>query len=286
MSIKNISKITKFIRPIASTIAADLKRIDLLKQASAMAYATLLSVVPFIAVTLAIITKAQSYAETELNLIMLFKRFIYKNLSRGTGQEVTLYIDEVLKNINFTNIGISGLLGALVSFTIILTQIENILNRIWMVDKGRNTILRLLYFCLLLIAPTFLISVAMSSLSRLGVEQLTYGGITDSTFTTPYLYDGAGLLFFIFLLKIVPNTFVPMKYAVLGALYISTLLNFAGELFKVFIEAFPAQMMFYGALASLPLFLIWLYLCWVIILSGALLTWRLDQGFKTRETSS
>lgn len=280
MSIKHISKTINFFKPIASTVVRDLKRIDLLKQASAMAYATLLSVVPFIAVTLAIITKAQSYAETELNLIMLFKRFIYKNLSRGTGQEVTLYIDEVLKNINFTNIGISGLLGALVSFTIILTQIENILNRIWMVDKGRNTILRLIYFCLLLIAPTFLISVAMSSLSKLGVEQLTYGGIGNSTFTAPYLYDGAGFLFFIFLLKIVPNTFVPLKYAALGALYISTLLNFAGELFKIFIEAFPAQMLFYGALASLPLFLVWLYLCWVIILSGALLTWRLDLGFK------
>jgi membrane protein len=70
----------------------------------------------------------------------------------------------------------------------------------------------------------------------------------------------------------VPNRFVDWRDAVWGALVAAVAFEIAKRLFAVFIKQFPNYTIIYGALAALPLFLLWMYLSWMITLVGALIT--------------
>jgi membrane protein len=70
----------------------------------------------------------------------------------------------------------------------------------------------------------------------------------------------------------VPNRFVDWRDAVWGGLVAAIAFEVAKRLFGIFIKQFPNYTMIYGALAALPLFLLWIYLSWMITLVGALIT--------------
>ncbi len=68
-----------------------------------------------------------------------------------------------------------------------------------------------------------------------------------------------------------PNAVVRLKYAFISGLYTSALFFFAKRIFSLYVKYFNYNKLIYGALATVPLFLAWLFVCWLIILSGTLL---------------
>jgi membrane protein len=67
----------------------------------------------------------------------------------------------------------------------------------------------------------------------------------------------------------VPNTRVPFRHALIGGLFTATLFEAAKQLFGVYVGLFPSYQLIYGAFAAVPLFLLWIYLSWLIVLFGA-----------------
>jgi membrane protein len=86
------------------------------------------------------------------------------------------------------------------------------------------------------------------------------------------------------LYKLVPARRVPMRDALIGALLAATAFELAKLGFKVYIRQVPTYRIVYGALAALPLFLIWIYVSWIILLLGAAVTATLaERGGKARQ---
>src|SRR5690606_29049043 len=76
----------------------------------------------------------------------------------------------------------------------------------------------------------------------------------------------------------VPNTRVPLRHALAGGLFAAALVELAKALFGLFVSLFPGYQLIYGAFATVPLFLLWIYLSWLIVLFGAELVCNLSSS--------
>ena len=157
-----------------------------------------------------------------------------------------------------------------------LRHVESALNRIWGVDKERNFFKRFVYFWTFVTLGSFLVSLFYGYLLNLNTFSDYPGVLAYLSSETMQLIIKYGLIFiaFFFVFKIVPNCFVRWEAACIGAVFSSFLFFLITRGFRLYIEEYSNFRYIYSALASIPIFLIWLYLCWVVILMGALVSWR------------
>lgn len=275
-------------RDIFKLLWSDMIRLDILKQSSAMAYVTLISIVPSLAAIFTIISIFKPLMAGGSKVSDSIKSFILQNLAEGTGSTVSDTLDKLISNLSLTQIGVTSFVSILVSLILLLRQIEQALNRIWMVRLERTMITRFVYFWTLLTLGTFLCSLLFFYLSTFGItnflasfrgEQSSFLGSILSFATSTI----SGFSIFFFIYKVIPNTNVKVKYAAYGALFSSVALGVAGDIFGYYVKYFSKNSVLYGAIGALPLFLTWLYICWVIVMVGALLAWRFEQGFKVEK---
>lgn len=260
---------------IGKILINDIKKFDILKQSSAMAYLTLLSIVPSLAVSFSLMTLFAPVVG-DGQFFTKVKSHALSKLTEGTGQEVAEILDKFVENLDITSLGISGFLGLLLTLILQLRQIELVLNKIWMIDRNRNLFVRFVYFWTFLTLGTFLTSLAVGLLANKGMILNHMPAEEQSQW---FINTTLGGLFFFFLFKLVPNCKVKAIPALCGAALSGLLFQLSGKGFAIYVNKFANYKMLYGALAALPLFLMWIYLCWFIILLGAILSWRIQQGF-------
>jgi membrane protein len=266
---------------VIMTLVQDLIRCDLMKQASAMAYVTLLSLIPSLVAIFCVLSIFSPLLNTgPTSLVEELRGFVLHNLAAGSGEAVVNYLDEMLANLDLSRIGWSSFASVLVTLILLLRQIEEALNRIWLVHKGRNVFTRFMYFWTFLTLGTVMLAVALGVSSGFNLAKLL--SLKEQTESGPFGWV-AGLsgayMFFFFLYKVVPNCYVKSKNAAVGALLSAVLLSVASWGYGTFIIGAKSYRTLYGALALLPLFLMWLYICWIIILLGSLVSWRIQEGF-------
>jgi membrane protein len=274
---------------IAIVLFHDYVRCDLLKQASAMAYVTLLSLIPSLVAIFVVLSIFSPLLGPQGNLIEQAREFILSNLASGAGDTVVQYLDKMLSGLDLATIGWSSFASVLVTLILLLSQIEEALNRIWLVRKARNNFRRFMYFWTFMTLGVLVIGIAIgvSSKGILGkVIDMTTTVATDVAHTAQDGGIGGSIaawcgafLFFLFLYKVVPNCNVRVKNAAIGAAISALLLHQGGRFYGMFAANAANYQTLYGALAQLPLFLMWLYICWIIILLGSLVSWRLQEGF-------
>lgn len=275
----------------AKTLYDDMVRCDLFKHASAMAYVTLLSIVPSLAAVFSLMSVFSPLVGENSQILIKLKELILTNLAAGTGEQAIGHIESFLQNLNITQIGLSGLTGILISLVLLARQIELALNRVWLVKKERNIFRRSAYIWNIITLGTLIAAIVIATLTGFNLEQwLPFGGEApkiDKTLTQQILPKLATLAFFTMLYKIVPNTFVALKHAVIGAVPAAILFFIASSSYGNFTTKFTNYEAIYGALAAIPLFLMWLYILWLITLLGAVLAWRAQQGFNfTKEVNA
>ncbi|MEZ4744228.1 MAG: YihY family inner membrane protein [Bdellovibrionota bacterium] len=275
---------------IVETLIQDLIRCDIPKQASAMAYTTLLSIVPSLAAMFSILTLFTPILGKDSQLMATIQSFIITNLAQGTGDQVSQVLSQFIENLNVRNIGISGFAGMLITLIMLLKQIENSLNRIWLVRKERNMLTRMIYFWTFLTLGAFIASMTFGIASGFSFTSILNFATTEEATHSPWVGKLLGflpiLIFFFFLYKIGPNCKVSSMEALVGSLIASFLFRQASSLFSYYVSNFSKHAAIYGALAALPLFLFWIYICWIIILLGSVLAWRIQQGFPPAKTKS
>lgn len=250
-----------------------------------MAYVTLLSIVPSLAVSFSLMTLfapilGHGQFFNDLRSTALSK------VTQGTGEEVAAIFERFMTNLDITSIGITGFLGLLISLILLLRQIELIFNKIWLVNQNRNLFVRFVYFWTFLTLGTFLLTLAVGFMASYGLSQkvIELEGVSKGYSLAKFLPGiVSGSIFFFLLYKIVPNCHVKIVPAISGALFASFLFQIASKGFGIYVHHIADYKLLYGAMAALPLFLMWIYLCWLIILLGAVLTWRLQQGFPAFE---
>jgi len=265
-------------------------RSELTTQASSMAYITLFSLVPSLAAIFTMLGLFLPMLGENSNLMGETRQFLFKYLATGSGTLVVEHLEKFVADLNLRRIGASAFVGLLVTLIILLHQIERALNRIWMVNQARKTLTRFIYFWLFLTLGMFSISILIGLSTSYSVTAFITKktmAAADRAETIPLLpmMVNWGFTCFLFFLayKVIPNCEVRSRAARIGALFSGTLFYFTSKWYGIYVTSFASYKSIYGTLAAIPIFLLWIYLCWVNLLLGALLAWRCQNGWPPLE---
>ncbi len=236
-------------------------------RASALTFASLLGLVPVLAVAFAVL-RGLGWSGGRLESLILDRATV---LSPEAIRVIVSYIDKT----NFAGLGVIG--GSLLFFTVIslLTNVEVSFNAIWGDVPARPFFRRVSdYLAVIVVAPLLLAvatsltaalqsSSALSWLSRFGGVGVTVDYIVRWTAV------GVVWLLFAFLYIVIPNTKVRLHAALAGGIVAGSvwqLTQWSYIRFQIGVANYNA---IYGALAQLPLLMAWFYISWVIVLIGA-----------------
>jgi len=263
--LKNLHDIHVLVRFIAARFAQD----KCTQTAASLTFTTLLSLVPMITIALAMFTAFPVFE----NFSAQIKAYLLNNLMPETaGTVITGYMQQFADSAaRLTTVGIVFL--AITAMTMMLT-IDRAFNVIWRVTRPRPLVKRLVvYWAVLTLAP-LLIGASLSltswlvSLSMGYAKNIPLFGI-GLLKVLPVLF---ATLAFALLFRLVPNRYVPRSHALIGALVAALLFEMMNRVFGYYISHFPTYKLVYGAFASVPIFLLWIYLSWLTILFGAVIS--------------
>ena len=244
--------------------------------ASSLAFTSLLSSVPLLTVMFGLFGEISVLQ----NFSTLIQNFIFANFVPEFGQTIEQYI--YIFSTKASQLTISGSVFLVLIAMMLLATIDNSFNRIWKIKKKRNPIKRILiYFSLLIMGP-LLIGIGLALTSYL--LSIPVIADVDTTFNVkthllgwlPFLMTSIA---FILLYILVPNCYVYKKYAVSAGVICAILFELAKYGFGIYVKEMSGYENIYGALAILPLFLVWIYISWVIILFGAHITFCLSSFY-------
>ena len=246
------------------------------QSAGVLTYTTLLAVVPLSAVALGIFSAFPVFGD----MTMAVKDFIYVNFVPAASETIRNYVDEFAANTSrLTSVGTAFLV---VTAVMMVAAISEALNGIWKTHRKRSIGGRfVVYWAMLTLGPMLIgISLAVSSYlfslpffegqGLQGLRRTLIGALPWATAT----------LAFAMMYIIVPDARVPTRWAAAGAVVAATLFELAKKGFALYVTQFHNYEAIYGALAAIPIFLLWIYLCWLIILLGAQVAYCLDQPDK------
>ncbi len=234
--------------------------------AAGLSYVSLLALVPLMAIGLAVLGGFPALAGAREQLL----EAITYALPPDSADEVAIRLRSFLDNASgMTGPGVAGLV---VTAVLLLSNIHGAINRIFRVRDSRSLALRLLVYWTILTGGPLLIGITISlttDLSRL-TQGLTGVPEESSHFAVnvvfPFMLKVLGL---VLLYIITANRSVRWKHALAGATLAAVLLDLITWGFGLYLQFFPSYQAIYGALATIPIFLLWMYLLWVAVLLGA-----------------
>ena len=236
-----------------------------MKNAAALTYTTLFAVVPLMTVTytaLSMFPQAHDFSG-------IVERFVFDNFVPRSSVQVLAQLQGFSDQARRLTYWGAGFL--FVTAYLLLVNVEAAFNQIWGVAGQRRGVARfLLYWAVLTFGPPALGAVFAVSSVLLSLPVLNqFGGLplrAGMLSLLPWVISGAG---FTFIFYAVPNCPVRLRHAVLGGLLTMAGLQTALTLFAVVMRASSIEVI-YGTFAAVPLFLSWVYLCWALVLAGAL----------------
>lgn len=244
--------------------------------AAALTYSTVLAIVPLVMVIFSVFAAFPMFSETT----DIIKSFLFTNFAPSASDAVGVYIDQFVANTK--KMSAVGVISLIVVALMLIHSVDRALNAIWQ-SKTRHFILSLaVYWTLLTLSPLFIgTSIAINSyISALSLFEnglsLPFGLKILSI--VPFLLTW---LCFTLIYTLVPNTKVQIAYAAIGALVAAAFFTLGKQAFTWYILTFPSYELIYGAMATLPLMLLWIYLSWLFVLLGAQLVVALAQMPKT-----
>ncbi len=234
--------------------------------AGSLAFTTLLSLVPFITLVAVVLSKFPQSAQLDAAL----RGFLLDNLlPEKAGKVIATYAFQFSQKA--TNLTIVGALVLVVTAVMLMRMIDTVINQIWMVRSRRPWATRLaaywvaLSFGPILLAGGVFLATAMLSMSLDIVNE-------------PVWLEAAGLrvvsvtilgCVFTALYFVVPHCSVRFSDAVLAGFLAAVAFVVMQRLFGIYLRHFPSYTLVYGAFAVVPIFLLWLYLSWIVVLLGA-----------------
>lgn len=249
--------------------------------AAALTYTSLFAVVPMMTVTFAMLSAIPAFQGTGEQI----QNFIFRNFVPSSGEALQEYLRGFTDQARqLTWIG--AVLLAVTACMMLMTT-EKTFNAIWRVRQPRRGVSSfLLYWAILSLGPLllgagFAVTTYVASLSLLSGPHALLGPKTLLTLAPPLFSTAA----FTLLYAAVPNTRVPLRHALVGGVFAALLIEVAKNLFGHFVSLFPGYRLIYGAFATVPLFLLWLYLSWLIVLLGAELVCNLSASRQLRRRS-
>ncbi|WP_230661415.1 YihY family inner membrane protein [Psychrobacter sp. I-STPA10] len=250
------------------------------QKAASLTYTTLLSIVPVLTILLIILSSVPALGDVRAQIYQV----IYNNLLPQSSMQVSQYINEFTEKS--TNLTAMGIMVLFVTTVMTLFTIETAFNQIWRVEDksgGMKSIVR--YWLLLTVGPlvlgtAFIVSSTVQSLSFLNQQIAGYG--IDWSFwvhIVSFVVTTAG---FIGMYWFIPKAYVPIKNAAIAGVIAAISFELLKYIFGIAMSNATNYEAIYGAFAALPIFLLWIYLSWNLILIGVEISYTLTI-FETKE---
>ena len=272
-------------------------------RAAAMAYTTLLALIPLLAVGISVTTSLLKTQEGEKQIEALTDRFVLSvvpqinlmtktNLNRGNAggvatdtaveasgavqgvdsREVTRRINQFIGNVRSGTLGMTGMVGLVAVAILLLSRIETTFNDIWGVSRGRSWFSRVVhYWAAITLGPlVLLVAIGITTGSQFetiqhGITRVPLVGKLALALIPFVLLSGAFALFY----ALMPNTRVQWPAALVGGAVGGTLWQLNNIFNVIYVSKVVTNSKIYGSLAIIPVFLIGLYFSWIILLLGA-----------------
>ncbi|MDD5180147.1 MAG: YihY family inner membrane protein [Gallionellaceae bacterium] len=238
------------------------------QMAASLTFTTLLSLVPLVTIALTLFSAFPAFDEFSGQI----RQFLLANMLPETGGKmISRYMEQFAESAaRLTAVGTVFL--ALTAMLMMLT-IDNAFNTIWRISRPRPLVQRvLIYWAVLTLAPlliggslslnSWLVGVSVGYARQIPAIGMVMLKVVPVMLTT---------MAFSLLFRIVPNRYVPLRHALIGGIVAAVAFESMNRTFAFYIAHFPTYKLVYGAFASIPIFLLWIYLSWLTVLSGALI---------------
>jgi membrane protein len=234
--------------------------------ASSLTFTTLISLVPLLTVMLAIFTAFPMFRTFQVSLQTYFLQTL---VPPSIAEPVLKALTQFASKAN--SLGGVGLIVLVITAIALMLTIDRTLNGIWRVRTPRPIAQRVLvYWAAVTLGPLMLgVSLSLTSYAisaSSGLVRVLPGGVNLLLALFEFVLLAAGLAG---LYHYVPNTHVRWRHAIGGAMFAAIGFEIAKKLLAWYLTQVPTYSVLYGAFATVPIFLVWLYLGWVIVLLGA-----------------
>src|SRR5215468_2987533 len=251
----------------------------------AVSYTTLVSLVPLAVIALGSLSSFPIFAPVRDRLIQL----VLENFVPSIGEQAAWWFRTFTNSAaQTTAIGVAGIAATGI---LLLVTVEDQLNLIWRVTSSRPWVQRILaYWTLITLGPLLIgISLSLSTYFEIAARRVGLGEEAVGWFASSWLHSLAravpALLEFValtLLYCLIPNCAVRWRDGALGALIATIAIEILKIGFSIYIGASSFYQTVYGALAIIPIFLLWMYISWMAVLLGAvaaaaLPNWRIDE---------
>lgn len=249
------------------------------QMAAALAYRTIFSLVPLTLVALLVVRLFSNPDALVRNFLSsVLRQTGLTQIASDQGFDFTVWITDMVtkfKGIDFTLLGVISLAVLVYAAISLLVEVEGSLNRVYGCSRARTWIQRFLQYWMIvtigpvLVAASFFVA---DYFARLATEIAAVNGGASwgpwlTSFAAFVIPAGISAVLLLVLYLIVPNTRVRFLSALVGAIVAAVLFELAKTAFGTYLRQ-ETYKSFYGTLALLPLFLLWVYLLWLIVLFG------------------
>jgi len=263
-NLKNISwsDVGAFLRFMKSRL--DHARLQ--QVAGNLTFTTLLALVPLLTIALAVFATFPQFGTLRTSLEAYFTQIMMpRQISNTILGYLTVFTDKA------AHLSAIGAVGVLVSAIAMISMIESSFNQIWRIKRPRSLAKRgLLYLAMVIFGP-FILGVSLTLTSQIYVA--SGGALRQASFLYGAWYALLSIIWtaaaFTVMYVVIPNRTIHWREAVWGGLFAAIAFEIVKRLFTAFIIQFPTYRMIYGAMAAVPIFLLWIYLSWLIALAGA-----------------
>lgn len=270
--IHSIHSANRFIRFVVHHFIQD----DCPYIASALAFTSLLAIVPLMSVGLAIFSTFPVFQD----LAQPLQNFIFENFVPATGKIIQNYLQQFTSQVS--KLSIWGIIFLVITALLVMFTIEQAMNKIWRVGSSRKGVPAfMLYWSILSLAPIIL-GLSLAASSYLFSLPMMQDHHAPSLFLHwfPVMLSLTG---FTFLYIVVPNCTVRFHHAFFGAFFAAILFETAKQAFAYYLIRYNTYALLYGAFATVPIFFIWVYWVWLITLLGAEISYAFSVHHERRK---
>ena len=242
--------------------------------AAALGYTSLLAIVPMLTIALAMFAAFPFFAGMRGSMV----QSLFNNLAPSLGATVQNYLNTFMDNAGKAT-G-AGIVGLAVTAILLIHTIQTAFDRIFGSTSGRTQWSRFpIYWALLTLGPIlFGVSFSISTYFFQAAGQADFYGVSTGVRIVgtilPFVLEAAGFALFY---RLMPTRPVLIPDAVWGGLTAAFLFELVKRLFGLYLTYMPTYQALYGALAAIPIFMVWMYVAWVITLVGAEITAALPE---------
>lgn len=237
------------------------------RMAASLSYTSLLAIVPLGAIAFAMFQAFPVFDGVRENLMSM----IFDNLLPDAASNIREHVNAFIGNT--TGMTAAGIVGLGVTAVLLLNTIESALNTIFRVTTQRPLVPRLLVFWALITFGPILVGASISLATYLYAlkEWVAVPGVATPNFLLGTVPTLIFILALAMLYMIVPNRRVDPLGALIGAAVAGTLFGIVRKLFGLYMASSPTYSTIYGAVAVVPMFLVWMYVSWALVLFGAVM---------------